>query len=230
MTRKLFFVALLSVFFSVSASAQGTGAATAAPDKPATSAVFRPTQDQIKQVQGILKTKGIYSGDATGTYNDETRAAIKSFQEGSGLRETGTLNRATLEKFGVELTESQKLIPVSESSYASSESDKPAKSDKSTKMETAASASGDDKPKRPAPFRATKEQVIDAQKLLKTRSLYSGEETGKLDDATRDGLKKFQEASSIKVTGTLNAITLEKMGIALTESQKASAAAQAPKN
>jgi len=40
-------------------------------------------------------------------------------------------------------------------------------------------------------------------------------------------LKKFQEKSELKVTGTLNAVTLEKMGIALTDSQKANAAAQA---
>ena len=41
--------------------------------------------------------------------------------------------------------------------------------------------------------------------------------------ATRDSLKKFQETSELKVTGTLNAMTLEKMGIALTDSQKAAA-------
>jgi hypothetical protein len=34
----------------------------------------------------------------------------------------------------------------------------------------------------------------EAQKLLKQQSMYSGEETGKLDDPTREGLKKYQEA------------------------------------
>ena len=50
---------------------------------------------------------------------------------------------------------------------------------------------------------------------------------GKLDDATREGLKKYQEANSVKVTGSLNAATLEKMGIAFTDAQKANVAAQA---
>ncbi len=50
--------------------------------------------------------------------------------------------------------------------------------------------------------------------------MYSGEETGKLDDATRAGLKKYQEANNLKVTGTLNQATLEKMGIVLTDKQK----------
>ena len=47
-----------------------------------------------------------------------------------------------------------------------------------------------------------------------------GEQTGKLDDATREGLKKYQEANGLKVTGTLNQATLEKMGIPLTDKQK----------
>ena len=52
-------------------------------------------------------------------------------------------------------------------------------------------------------------------------------EDGKLDDATREGLKRYQETSKLKVTGTLNAETLDKMGIALNDAQKANVAAQA---
>lgn len=75
--------------------------------------------------------------------------------------------------------------------------------------------------KRGPVFRANKEQVKQAQALLKQRSFYTGEQTGKLDDATREGLKKYQTAESIKVTGTLNRLTLEKMSITLTDKQKA---------
>ncbi len=69
-------------------------------------------------------------------------------------------------------------------------------------------------------FRATKDQINQAQAVLKGRGFYSGEQIGKLDDATRDGLKKYQQAEGIKVTGTLNRVTLEKMNIALTDKQK----------
>jgi len=69
-------------------------------------------------------------------------------------------------------------------------------------------------------FRASKDQIKQAQGLLKQRGLYAGEQTGKLDDATRDGLRKFQQAEGVKVTGTLNAATLEKMSIALTDKQR----------
>ncbi len=59
--------------------------------------------------------------------------------------------------------------------------------------------------------------------MLKQKGMYSGEATGKLDDATRDGLKKFQEANGLKSTGTLNQVTLEKLGISLTDKQKENA-------
>jgi peptidoglycan hydrolase-like protein with peptidoglycan-binding domain len=74
--------------------------------------------------------------------------------------------------------------------------------------------------KRGPVFRATKEQINQAQALLKERGFYAGEQLGKLDDATRDGLRKYQQAEGLKVTGTLNKITLEKMNIPLTEKQK----------
>ena|SRR5437867_3274016 len=74
--------------------------------------------------------------------------------------------------------------------------------------------------KRGPIFRATADQIKQAQAILKLRGFYAGGQTGKLDSETRAGLKKYQQAESIKVTGTLNKLTLEKMGIALTESQK----------
>ena len=74
--------------------------------------------------------------------------------------------------------------------------------------------------KRGPIFRANKEQINQAQALLKERGFYGGEQLGKLDEATRDGLRKYQQAEGLKVTGTLNKITLEKMNITLTEKQK----------
>ena len=80
--------------------------------------------------------------------------------------------------------------------------------------------------KRGPVFRATKEQIKQAQGILRQRGFYAGEATGKLNDATRAGLKKYQEAEGLKVTGTLNAATLRKMNVALTDKQKMWVAAQ----
>ena len=169
-------------------------------DPPAKKTPFRATKDQITAAQNLLKSKGIYSGGPTGKLDPATRTAVKAFQKTNGLASTGSLNRATLEKMGIELTEKQKLIPVNQDHYASAKQ----------------SRSGP----RAAPFRATKDQIIEAQRLLKSGGMYPGQESGKLDDATREGLKKYQESKGLKVTGTLNQVTLEKMGIALNEKQK----------
>ena len=74
--------------------------------------------------------------------------------------------------------------------------------------------------KRGPVFRANKNQINQAQAILKSRGFYNGEQVGKLDDATREGLRKYQMAEGLKVTGTLNKLTLEKMNIPLTDKQK----------
>ncbi|MGI9035857.1 MAG: peptidoglycan-binding domain-containing protein [Pyrinomonadaceae bacterium] len=189
---------MLSLSFAVLAQQTGgapTQTATTAQTKPP---IFRANKDQIMQVQKMLKAT------ETGKLDDETRAAIKTYQAANGLKSTGTLNRATLEKMNVALTDKQKEIPVSPNSFASSETSKTAKSSAPRK----------------AVFRANKEQISTAQKMLKEKGMLGGEQTGKLDAATRDGIRKFQESVKMKVTGTLNKETLEKMNIALTDKQK----------
>lgn len=70
-------------------------------------------------------------------------------------------------------------------------------------------------------FRASKSQIVQAQTMLKQAGHFAGEATGKLDSETRSALRKYQVVSGLKETGTLNRVTLEKMGIALTDKQKA---------
>lgn len=81
--------------------------------------------------------------------------------------------------------------------------------------------------KRSPVFRATKEQVKQAQEIIRQRGFYAGESTGKLDPTTREGLRKYQGAEGLKVTGTLNAATLQKMNVTLSDKQKAWVAAHA---
>ena len=201
------FVSLLSVtaaFAQAQTSTMPDGdERSSAGSKAKRGPVFRANKDQVIAAQTMLRSKGVFAGEATGKLDAATRDSIKSYQKENGLRASGTLNRATLEKMGIELTEKQKSAPVSANSYASSK----------------AKSSGSSRARGPV-FRATKEQIIAAQKLLRTGGLYSGEETGKLDDTTREGLKKYQESKGLKATGTLNPSTLEKMGIALTDKQK----------
>ena len=198
--KKSIFLILACFLLSISINAQTNPAMDKTADTQTETKtkkqIFRANKTQIMEAQKMLKVA------ESGKLDDETRAAIKKYQPENGLKATGTLNRATLEKMGIELTDKQKEIPVSSSSYA-----------------TTNDTEKTDKPKRMI-FRASKEQVMQAQRVLKEKGMYSGEETGKLDDATRAGLKKYQESNGIKVTGTLNQITIEKMGIPLTDKQK----------
>lgn len=170
-----------------------TAAAQPTEEKPKKQ-IFRASKDQVSQAQKMLKV------EESGKLDDTARAAIKKYQSENGLKATGTLNRATLEKMNVALTDKQKEIPVSPSSFAS-----------------AGSGNSTETKKRAPVFRANKEQVTQAQKTLKAA------ESGKLDDATREELRKYQKDKGLKVTGTLNQATLEKMGIALTDKQKENA-------
>ena len=220
--KKLILTILILAIASVTALAQpstttNSTKTTSTSTSKSRGPVFRPTKDQIKQVQQMLKDKKLYNGTPSGKYDDDTRTGIKSFQKDNGLAQTGTLNRATLEKFGVALTDAQKAIPVNPNSFASADSGKTSKS----------KTSSSDAPKRPAPFRASKDQISAAQKILRDGKMLTGGEDGKLDDATRDALKKYQEANKLNATGGLNAATLDKMGIALSDAQKANVAAQA---
>jgi peptidoglycan hydrolase-like protein with peptidoglycan-binding domain len=218
----LIFVALL---FTTVAVAQGGSSTASTGSKDASVAeertpAFRPTKDQVMQGQKFLKEQKLYNGEATGIYNDETRGAIKQYQKANGLAMTGNFNRATLEKMNIALTDKQKGVATT------AKTGDPAKTTNaaSTDGDTAAATSG---PKRPAPFRATTDQITAAQKILRDGKMLTGGEDGKLDDATREGLGKYQDANGLKVTKTLNAATLDKMGIALNGKQKEQVAAQA---
>jgi len=232
---KKFVLPLIAAVLLLSANLLAQSSSTSTTSSPSTTSssststskrgpVFRPTKDQISQVQKILKDKKLYTAEPSGKYDDGTRTGIKTFQKDNGLKETGTLNRATLEKFGVELTDAQKAIPVSPNSFA--KPDEPSKPKPETKTEKPATTS---EASTKTIFRATSDQVKAAQKTLKDKSMYSGEQTGKLDDPTRDGLKKYQDTNGLKVTGTLNQATLEKMGIALTDKQKAAGSTETNK-
>ena len=84
--------------------------ATAASSKPKRGPVFRATGDQIKQAQEILKQRNLYSGEEVKKLTPELRASLKEYQKAEGLKVTGTLNKSTLMKMGITLTDKQKTM------------------------------------------------------------------------------------------------------------------------
>ncbi len=116
--RKLTVCLVALLFVSSIAAARQETQIAAANGKIATKAeaparrgpVFRANKGQIVQAQTLLKQAGHFAGEATGKLDPETRSALKKYQANSGLKETGTLNRVTLDKMGITLTDKQKAI------------------------------------------------------------------------------------------------------------------------
>lgn len=121
--KKIFYVMFVCALFAVAGQAQTmpspspTAATTTTADAKPKRKNFRSTKDQITQAQKMLKVA------ETGKMDAETKTAVKTFQGENGLKKSGSLNRATLEKMNITLTDAQQEIPVSESSFAATKSD-----------------------------------------------------------------------------------------------------------
>ncbi len=117
MKRILSAAFVFAFLLSMEASAQNnansnanSAASTSANSNRRRGPIFRANKDQINQAQAILKQRGFMTGDATGKLDTETRAALKKYQGAESLRVTGTLNRVTLEKMNITLTERQRAM------------------------------------------------------------------------------------------------------------------------
>src|SRR5215210_1262489 len=115
--KKSFFLFVVMLFLSLAVSAQPntTTQTTNTTETKKKAPVFRANKDQIMQAQKMLKAT------ETGKMDDAFRTALKKYQSENGLKATGTLNRATLEKMNIALTDKQKEIPVSPGSFASTD-------------------------------------------------------------------------------------------------------------
>ena len=121
MLRKILLAGSISVLFAAGAYAQSGSTSTKTDTSASTSdsskkaVAFRPTKDQIKRGQQILKDKKLYSGEVTGLYGD-SRPAIKAYQKENGLEQNGKFDKATLAKMNIELTDNQKGMASSSTS------------------------------------------------------------------------------------------------------------------
>jgi len=214
MLKRLFLAIAAMLFLTCGICAQADSSSSkseatkaSASENDSKPAAFRPTKDQIKKGQEILIAKKFWNGEATGVYG-ESRSAIKDYQKANGLEQTGKFDKATLAKMGIPLTDKQKGIETPSSSKSSS------------------SSSSNGETKHSPIFRATKEQIAALQKVLKDAKLFSGAADGERSDELKEAVKKYQEANGLKATGGINGATLEKAGIALTDSQKAGMSGQ----
>ncbi len=213
MFRKILMVLSVMVLFSAGIYAQEDTTAkketsVATSDTTTKTVAFRPTKDQIRKGQEILIKQKLWDGEATGIYG-ECRPAIKAYQKANGLEQNGKFDKPTLAKMNIPLTDKQRGMDSSSGSSSKS-----------------SSTSSSDGPKKPGPFQANKDQIKALQIKLKEAKLFTGEADGERSDELRSAVKKYREANGLSAGEGINAATLEKAGIALTDKQKANVAAQ----
>lgn len=103
-----FGAAILTVTFVLSGASTMTALAQTTP--PAATVVALP-EATIKALQDALNKQGI-AVKASGVLNDETRAAIRTYQSQHHLPVTGEPDKATLNKLGVVMAQGAALAPT----------------------------------------------------------------------------------------------------------------------
>jgi peptidoglycan hydrolase-like protein with peptidoglycan-binding domain len=61
-----------------------------------------PKTDEVSKAQEVLKNDGIYSGPVDGRMSQDTREAIRSFQQSHQLNMTGTIDDETARELGLQ--------------------------------------------------------------------------------------------------------------------------------
>lgn len=60
-----------------------------------------PTPDRVSEIQAALARNGSFTGSPNGRWDDDTTAAMRSFQASHGLNASGKLDAPTLQRLGL---------------------------------------------------------------------------------------------------------------------------------
>ncbi|MGN0579048.1 MAG: cell wall hydrolase [Ruminiclostridium sp.] len=56
---------------------------------------------EVEEIQRVLQERGLFSGEITGYYGEQTKKAVLAFQKQQGLDQTGVADSATLKRLGI---------------------------------------------------------------------------------------------------------------------------------
>ena len=56
---------------------------------------------EVEEIQRVLKERGLFNGEITGFYGEQTRQAVTKFQKQQGLSQTGIADEVTLKRLGI---------------------------------------------------------------------------------------------------------------------------------
>ena len=87
-------------------AAEAKKAAPAKEEKAEKKMPAAKANEETKKLQEALKAKGQDPGPIDGVMGSKTQGALKAFQEASGIKATGRMDKETGEKLGVEMAKS----------------------------------------------------------------------------------------------------------------------------
>ena len=166
---------------------------------------------EVRAVQRELKERGYAPGAIDGLMGEQTREAIKHFQNDNNIEVTGTLNSETAQKLGVELQrpprERATIHPDPNASIGGTASER-------------ARRGGVPLPEG-SPYSGTVEmghanslhEVRAAQRALREKGYDPGPIDGMMGAQTRQAIKNFQNDTNLETTGTLDSDTAQKLGV-----------------
>ncbi len=141
----------------------------------------------IRGAQRQLRADGFYHGRIDGTRNPQFQAAVRSFQRHNNLAVTGRLDRPTMRHLGVRASArmSQAARSASRSmSYTSGGFGTP-----------------------------TNANIEDAQRILKSKGLYTGEVDGVWNPQIEAAVRSYQMKNNLASNGQLDQATLDSLGV-----------------
>jgi peptidoglycan hydrolase-like protein with peptidoglycan-binding domain len=140
----------------------------------------------VSNAQQQLKQDGYYNGSIDGVDGPMTRSAIRHYQRDNNLAVNGRLDDATCNKLGL-TTSGEANRSVENGSSVNNEP-----------VETNAQFQG---------------HLKRAQRALKDQGFYSGPVDGVMGPRVETAIRKYQESNGLNVTGHLDQITMNHLGI-----------------
>lgn len=145
-------------------------------------AAFHADSYVVRVAQRALASAGAYQGDITGIADQATVAAIQQFQIDHGLKPTGIADYNLIAYLRTGKTIGEVNADLAQQNWNTSACS-------------------------PMPPRWVKW----TQSLLASRQVYTGDDTGVLDQPTRDAIAKYEELAGLKITGCVSPVLLHSL-------------------
>jgi peptidoglycan hydrolase-like protein with peptidoglycan-binding domain len=151
----------------------------------------RARSDIVTDIQRELVRRGFYDGAIDGVYGSRTDAAVRDFEQASGVKTAGDASETTLQAILRAPVKSKPPLPAA-----------------APRRDAIAGLIGPPPPAAPTPSR----QLIAVQRVLGDFGYGQVKPTGVFDGETRAAIERFERDRSMPVTGQLSDRLVRELG------------------